>query len=303
MEYGNYAESQKQEENLLKDAEHYIKVATNKKPALDYVEVIEMTTTSATVKVRAIDGDKENLIYKLFYGLDKENLEEKDRKDNVEEGQEIEFKITGIDTTKLYYFRIDVIDAYSEVQSQVSTLTNKKPVIEKEEVIEITRVSAKAIIKGMDEDKEDKLTYRIIYGTNKDILNTENKVVEKTNLELGVEETLEITDLKPGTKYYYKIEVTDRMQTAHTEIKEFDTVINNAPSVAVVEQTDINTNSFTITAKATDIDGDKLIYKVYTGNTKNNITNLHYISQATDSRNRSYEHTKYKCRRKYRLVL
>ena len=66
---------------MFNDADHYIKVATNKKPEFKYIEVTGMTVTTAGIKAAAIDGDGENLTYRLFYGLDKDNLEEKDKKE------------------------------------------------------------------------------------------------------------------------------------------------------------------------------------------------------------------------------
>ena len=72
MEFGNYAKEQKNEENIFNDVDYYIKVATNKKPVFEYVEVTNMTPTTATIEAKATDGDGENLTYKLFYGLDKD---------------------------------------------------------------------------------------------------------------------------------------------------------------------------------------------------------------------------------------
>ena len=56
-----------------------------------------------------------------------------------------------------------MLDKYAITQSQVSTLQNKKPVITKAEVTDITRTTAKAVIQGTDEDADDKLTYRVLY--------------------------------------------------------------------------------------------------------------------------------------------
>ena len=82
----------------------------------------------------------------------------------------------------------------------------------------------------------------------------------------------------------------------HTEIKEFDTIPNNAPTVAVVTQIDTQANSFAITVQATDADNDKLIYKVYTGNTKDNITTLQETRRNRNS-------TTYNDKSEYRSIL
>ena len=260
---------------MFNDADHYIKVATNKKPEFDYVEVKSMTLTSATIKARATDGDGENLTYILYMGTSEDNLVEKAKKENVEQGTEEELLGEGIDTANIVYYRVEVIDAYATIQSQVSTLQNKKPVIEKAEIKDITRTTAKAIIQGIDEDG-DKLTYKIYYGTDKDALETTGKVVEKKDITSGTEETLDIKDLRPGTKYYYKIAITDGMQTVHKE-GEFTSGANNAPIITPTVIGDITVNSsdptkstswIQISAKAEDTDNDKLDIKIYLGTSK-----------------------------------
>jgi len=163
MESGNYATEQKKEEELFNEADHIIKATNNKKPVLENIEVTGMTATGATIKVKATDVDGENLTYILYMGISEDTLEEKAKKENIEQGQEIELIGEGIDTTNLIYYRVDVVDKYATVKSQVSTLQNKKPVIEKTEIIEITRTTVTAKVQGIDEDAGEKLTYKIIY--------------------------------------------------------------------------------------------------------------------------------------------
>lgn len=288
-----YGQAKKREENLFNKTEYDIDVAMNKRPVFDYIDVIKITSNSATIKVKATDKDEEKLTYILYMGATEDNLVEKDKKENIEQGIEVELLGEGIDTTLLCYYRIDVKDAYTTVQSQVSTIQNKKPILEKSDIIDVTKITAKANIQGTDEDKEDVLTYRVIYGNNKDTLETEGKILEKTNIASGTEETLDIENLIPGTKYYYKIEVTDGKQIVSNN-GEFTTIVNKKPTIATVKQTDTKQNSFTITARATDGDKEKLEYKVYIGNSKDNITTLQYTSPETDSRSNNYN-TKHKC--------
>ena len=202
--------------------------------------------------------------------------QEKDKKENADQGTEVQFEITGIDTTKLYYYRIDVSDKYATVQSQVSILTNKKPEIKKAEIIDVTKITAKVVVQGTDEDAVDKLTYKVYYGEDRDTLETTGKVVEKGNITSGTEETLDIKDLRPGTKYYYKIAITDGMQTVHKE-GEFTSGANNAPIITPTVIGDITVNSsdptkstswIQISAKAEDTDNDKLDIKIYLGTSK-----------------------------------
>ena len=159
----DYIIAQGKEEELFNDLDEYIRVITNKKAVFDYIEVNTITATTASIKVRATDSDGDNLTYILYMGTSEDNLEEKDRIENVEQGIEVELHGTEINTEILCYYRIDVLDKYAITQSQVSTLQNKKPVITKAEVTDITRTTAKAVIQGTDEDADDKLTYRVLY--------------------------------------------------------------------------------------------------------------------------------------------
>lgn len=274
MWFGKYKKAQEDEINELNDIDYTMREVLNNKPIFENIEVSEITTTTATIKVRAIDGDKEKLTYKLYMGTDIDNLEEKDIIQNVEQGIDIELIGTEIDTSNLVYYRVDVIDAYTTVQSQVSTLQNKKPVIERAEIIDITRVTAKAVIKGIDEDGE-KLTYKIYYGTEKGGLETTGKIVEKCNIISGTEEILELKDLTLKTKYYYKVVVTDGKQIVHND-GEFITAANNLPVIIPTITKDItiknrpytpkeNTSWIQVSAKIEDIDNDKVDVKIYLG--------------------------------------
>jgi len=273
MESGNYAKEQKKEEDLFNEADHIIKVANNKKPVFENIDITGMTATSATIKAKATDGDGENLTYILYMGTSEDSLEEKDKKENIEQGQEVELIGEGIDTTNLIYYRVDVLDKYSKVESQVSTLQNKKPAIGKAEVTDITRTTAVVKIQGTDEDREDKLTYRIYYGTDKNALETTGKVVQKENIVSGTEEPFNIAELQSGIKYFYKIAITDGKQTVHTE-GEFTTVANNAPKITPTITRDITVNEsdptkstswIQVAAEVTDADNDKLDIKIYLG--------------------------------------
>lgn len=277
-----YGEAKKREGDLINNLGYNIDVAMNHKPIFDYIDVVKITANSATIKVNATDMDEEGLTYILYMGTDEKNLVEKAKKENIEQGIEVELLGEEIDTTQLYYYRVDVKDAYVTVQSPVSTIQNKKPILEKSDIIDITKICAKARIQGTDEDINDILTYRIIYGENKDTLDLDGRIIQKENIVSGTEEILDIEELIPGTKYYYKIEITDGKQIVHNN-GEFVTIVNKKPTKATVKQLDTKKTSFNITARATDGDREQLEYKVYTGYSKDKLTTLHYTSPKTDS--------------------
>lgn len=158
----SYQKSQDDEMGMLNEVEYNIKAGLNKKPVFDYIEVSEMKPTSAKIKAKAIDTDGDKLTYILYMGTTMDSLIEKDKIEQVEQGTEVELEGTEINTGELVYYRLDVLDQYAIVKSQISTIQNKVPEIKKAEIKDITRVSAKAVVMGTDEDTEN-LTYKIIY--------------------------------------------------------------------------------------------------------------------------------------------
>lgn len=172
-------------------------------------------------------------------------------------------------------------EEFDGVVNILETATSKKPIIESTEITKITSNSVSVKIKATSE--EDKMfTYKIYIGTEKD------KLIEKQSLEekQGIDVTLTVTDLQPETQYFYRIEVIDEKQVVSTEVEIFTTLINHEPQiVGTIKQTEKTANTFTIQARATDEDGDKLIYKVYIGNSKTEQTTLGKTSDKSDSGN------------------
>ena len=126
---GNYATEQKKEENVFNDADHYIKVATNKKPNIEILKYSDRTVSSMKITAMATDGDGENLTYKLFVGITRENLvEQTDVKENVEQGTEVSWNVSVADATSTYYYKIIVSDKYADIESSVRE-TNNAPVL------------------------------------------------------------------------------------------------------------------------------------------------------------------------------
>ncbi|MCI9366099.1 MAG: hypothetical protein HFJ54_06090 [Clostridia bacterium] len=111
-----------------------------------------------------------------------------------------------------------------------------------------------------DEDGET-LTYKLYIGTSKDNLLGQTEIKEK--VEPGTEVTWIVPVADRTSKYYYKVEVKDRFATIESEIKE----TNNAPLLEKVEMTkdideETGNNWAKVTARATDIENDKLTYKL-----------------------------------------
>ncbi|MCI9365910.1 MAG: hypothetical protein HFJ54_04950 [Clostridia bacterium] len=281
MEHGNYVAEQRKEEETFNEAEEYIKKATNKRPYIENIEIKEIQPNSVTIKVKAIDEDGGMLRYKIYIGESKENLEEKSVKE-AEQGEEVELIATGINTLEECYYRIDVSDKYITVSSNIGELNNKKPVIKKVEVTDITRNTAKVKIKGTDEDG-DRLVYKVYIDTVEENLRDNNILAKKESeeVEQGTEVNLDITEgLNPNTKYFYRIDITDQKDTVSSTIGNFTTMMNHKPVISETITRDImitdnpmNSDSWIqIGANVVDEDGDRLEVKIYLG--KGNVDSL-----------------------------
>lgn len=112
--------------------------------------------------------------------------------------------------------------------------------------------------KATDEDDE-KLKYTINYGETKQ-LGKEMSIEGKQ----GEEVLFRIEGLTRDTGYYWKVKVTDGKRTVEGEMHSQGTSANYAPEFendGILTSTNGSTAS--ITAKATDREGDKLTYTLY----------------------------------------
>ena len=220
MEYGNYAKEQKNEENVFNDADHYIKVATNKKPNIEVLKYSERTASSMKITAMATDGDGENLTYKLYVGATRENLvEQLDIKENVEQGTEVSWTALVTDNTSTYYYKIVVSDKYADIDSGIRE-TNNAPVLGE---INLTKDLDETIgnwvkITTSATDKEnDKLTYAFKMWKKEEGANEEEliqqaptKIHTKENVNAGEEVELIINGLEEYQDYVYRVDIADK---------------------------------------------------------------------------------------------
>ena len=192
MVYGNYAQEQKNEENILEDADHYIKVATNKKPNIEVLKYSDRTVSSMKITAMATDGDGENLTYKLYVGATKENLiEQTDVKEDVEQGIEVIWNVPVADSTSVYYYKIIVSDRYADIDSGIRE-TNNAPVlgevnIEKD-LDENTGNWVKVKTSATDQEN-DKLTY-VFKMWKKEEGKSEEELIQQTPTKIATKENI-----------------------------------------------------------------------------------------------------------------
>ena len=114
------------------------------------------------ITAMATDGDKENLTYKLYIGTTKENLvEQTEIKKDVEQGTEVSWQVTVVDSTTVYYYKIIVSDKYAEIDSGIRE-TNNAPVlgaISIEKDLDETKGNWVKVKTSATDTENDKLTY------------------------------------------------------------------------------------------------------------------------------------------------
>ena len=182
----------------------YIKVATNKKPNIEVLKYSDRTASSMKITAMATDGDGENLTYKIYIGTTRENLvEQTDIKENVEQGEEVNWNVSVANATSVYYYKIIVSDTYVDVDSGIRE-TNSPPVLgavnaEKD----LDRSTGNWVkIKTVATDQEnDKLTYAFKMWKKESGVNEENllqqvptKIAIKENIAAGEEVELTINE-------------------------------------------------------------------------------------------------------------
>lgn len=225
MEHGNYVTEQRNEENVLNEVEEHLNKVINKRPYIQSINVKEKTTNSVVIIGKGTDEDDEKIKYTLYFGEDKENLEQQGEAREVERETEEEWNITGLKDNTKYYYMLEIEDRYVKVQSEIREVITDR--INAAPVIEEVRTSKdingetgknwfKAVTRGTDEEG-DKLIYtlKMWKKANEEVNEQElvkgepTKKIIKENITSGEEVELEITDLEEYTEYVYRIEITD----------------------------------------------------------------------------------------------
>ena len=236
MEHGNYAMEQRKEEETFNEAEEFIKKATNKRPYIQSINIKTKTINSVVVIGKGTDEDDEKIKYTLYFGEDKENLEQQGEAREVERETEEEWKITGLKDNTKYYYMLEIEDRYVKVQSEIREVITDR--INAAPVIEEVRTSKdingetgknwfKAVTRGTDEEG-DKLIYTLKMWkkaneevNEQDLVKGEpTKKISKENITSGEEVELEITDLEEYTEYVYRVEIADTQDTTEGSIQK-----------------------------------------------------------------------------------
>ncbi len=149
-------------------------------------------------------------------------------------------------------------EIFENAVDYIEVATNKKPYIEVLKYSDRTESTMKITAMAADEDGEA-LTYKLYVGTTKDSLVEQTEVKEK--VEQGTEVEWIVPVIDSTITYYYKVMVKDRYATIESEIKE----TNNAPVLAELNMTkdldeETGNNWLKVTARATDLENDKLTY-------------------------------------------
>lgn len=199
-----YETEREKEVEGFNNLDRYMKVATNKKPQIEVLKCSNRTASSMKIIAMATDLDGKNLTYKLYVGTTRENLvEQTEKKENITQGTEVEWQISVIDATSIYYYKIIVLDQYGETDSGIRE-TNNAPVlgtvtIEKD-LDEATGNWVKAKVTATDAEN-DKLTYTFKMWKKEESVNVEElvqqeptKVITKENVNAGKETELTIRE-------------------------------------------------------------------------------------------------------------
>ncbi len=242
---------------LIETATNNLIALTNNKPVIEKLEIAELTAEKVTIKVKAADIDQEALTYKLYLGESEETLELVDIKEKIGQGEEIELVGTGLRAGGLYFFKVEIIDRYDTISSNVGRVGNERPVIEETKLGIVTDAIAEVKVKATDEDG-GKLVYTLFTGTDRDNLSQNGEPVEENE---GTEATLRATGLESNTKYYYRVDVTDRIETVNTEIGEITTK-DRVIIIADVKCTYLDTTEITLAVTATDSMKENLTYRL-----------------------------------------
>jgi len=210
-----WEEEQENEINIINGAADKIDEISNSKPEFTNIRILSKTADTAIIGATAIDRDNEKLTYILYFGDNKEALQQKDSIINIQ-GEEVTWTVPNLNETTKYFYRIEVKDRFATVSSEVKEL-RRSPYIENT-VVEKTTNSATIKVTGKGEP-EVELTYNLYLGkTEEDMEKTQTKT-GRTDEEISFEEL----NLEEYTDYYYRIEISDGTETNKGNVQTFRT--------------------------------------------------------------------------------
>ncbi len=149
---------------------------------------------------------------------------------------------------------------------EVNTQLNRAPVFTSQaKASNITRTSMNISAVATDQDTSDTLTYTFYWGTS------------ASNLSLVASNTSGVfprTDLNMNTTYWFRIDVTDGIDTTPGTANSAATLANRIPSIGTpsVSRVENSTDKLTISVSATDTDDTAFTYTLWRGTTSSNIS-------------------------------
>ena len=174
-----------------------------------------------------------------------------------------------------YDLRVHVTDAAgnsktSEILS-TNTILNRAPVWSNNgSATGVTRTSMNIVATATDADN-DNLTYKFYWSSNTTMPGSPTATSAAT--AAGTQVSFSRTGLGMNTTYYYRIDVTDGIDTTVGTVKSAKTNANNTPAFSGTPTGTVsNITTITVKAKATDADNDTITYKLYWGTSSGSLS-------------------------------
>ena len=148
----------------------------------------------------------------------------------------------------------------------VNTQLNYAPVFSSQaRASNITRNSMNISAVASDQDINDTLTYNFYWGTSASNLSFVTSNTSGSFPKSG---------LNMNTTYWFRIDVTDGIDTVTGIVNNETTLANNVPNIGTpsVARVANSTDRLTISVSATDTDDTSLIYTLWRGTTSSNIS-------------------------------
>lgn len=213
-----YEKEEGKEKNTLNNVEHGMASLANKKPKIEVLKCTYNKGSELVIKVMATDQDSATLIYKLYVGTTKDNLEEQaEIKKDIKQGQEVSWTMTGSEDK--YYYKVEVLDEYAKIDSGIKE-TNNAPVLGgvtvAKDIDEKTGNWVKVTTSATDAEN-DKLTYTLKMWKKPEGTVDETEIIKgdptrtATKKDITAGENVEITikGLEEYQDYIYCVYVTD----------------------------------------------------------------------------------------------
>ena len=252
-------------------------------------ETAEVTTNSAELIMTISGSSLENVDYEVTYGLN-ENLTEASVKKGSfmlnKSTKEVNVTLDGLETGKLYYYRIIV--KYSDYESapfrgEFKTIAKTLTVSASE--LDITATSAK-ILMTLRGTVAENVDYVIDYSKSEEMGNAE-RITGSIGLTTNADQyvTVPLSDLDPSTRYYYRIkanyaDVEAEPYSGYFETAEKKLLLDVAPS-------GIGTNKATLVLMLSGNVNETCDYSVLCGPTADLSGVTPITGQITTGRNES----------------